>query len=460
MRRLPGAGLLLAALLAGCSAPAGEPAAPAAQPPARHTTGSPVPSHHAAVSAVPPTAGPPQRLGVRSAPSDARVAIRTGRGRVISGTTPYLGTVPGGQVRITVTRNGYEPITRTVTVDRARQVFVWLDPKGQLLRSRLRFATGPNPKQVAFTPDGKQIWVSLLGGLGLQAVDSASGREIGRIRLGRHGAVEVIFTRDGGRAYASQMETASVYEVDTATRRVRRRLHVDGAWTKVLALSPDDRTLYAANWSSDTVSEIDLAAWKVRRVLKTVRTPRGLYPTPDGRRLYVAGFGKGEIQRIDLRSGRGTVLLRTRGAMRHLVGDGDTLYANDMARARVYAVDLRTEAVRQLARTDQKPNTMDLSPDGRLLFVSNRGANNPRSYYLPGPEWGSVLVLDTRTGRVLDAIVAGNQTTGLDVSNDGRRLAFSDFLDNRVRVYDVPAYAALVGGGGGRAPDYRAELGK
>jgi sugar lactone lactonase YvrE len=191
-----------------------------------------------------------------------------------------------------------------------------------------------------------------------------------------------------------------------------------------------------------------------------VRTPRGLYPTPDGRRLYVAGYGTGEIQRIDLASGRGTVLLRTGGAMRHLVGDGNALYANDMARARVYAVDLRTEDVRELARTDQKPNTMDLSPDGRLLFVSNRGANNPRSYYLPGPEWGSVLVLDTRTGRVLDAVVGGNQTTGLDVSSDGRRLAFSDFLDNRVRVYHIPPYHDLARGDGGRAAHYRAELRK
>jgi YVTN family beta-propeller protein len=270
----------------------------------------------------------------------------------------------------------------------------------------------------------------------------------------------VIFNRDGSRAYASQMETASLYEVDTATRKVRRWLHVNGSWTKVLALSPDERSIYAANWSSNDVSEIDLATWTVRRVIKTVRTPRGLYPTPDGRRLYVAGYGNGEIQRIELASGRGRVLLRTGGAMRHLVGDGKTLYANDMARARVYAVDLKTERVRELARTDQKPNTMDLSPDGRLLFISNRGANNPRSYYLPGPEWGSVLVLDTRTGRVLDAIVGGNQTTGLDVSNDGRQLAFSDFLDNRIRVYLVPPYPVLARGGGGRARAYRAELAK
>jgi hypothetical protein len=33
-------------------------------------------------------------------------------------------------------------------------------------------------------------------------------------------------------------------------------------------------------------------------------------------------------------------------------------------------------------------NTMDLSPDGKVLYVSNRGENNPRSCYIPGPEWG------------------------------------------------------------------------
>ena len=46
-----------------------------------------------------------------------------------------------------------------------------------------------------------------------------------------------------------------------------------------------------------------------------------------------------------------------------------------------------------------------------MLYVSNRGRNGS-NYYLPGPEWGSVLAIDTRTGRILDAIVGGNQPTG------------------------------------------------
>ena len=209
------------------------------------------------------------------------------------------------------------------------------------------------------------------------------------------------------------------------------------------------------------VSVIDLRRGTVLRRLPTVRTPRGLYPTRDGRRLYVAGFDGGEIEDIDLASGHGRVLLRTGGAMRHLVGDpkAGRLYADDMAHGTVYAVDLRTDRVRRLARVDNNPNTIDLSPDGKVLYVSCRGRNGA-SYYLPGPEWGSVVLVDTGSGRLLDAVVGGNQTTGLDVSPDGRTLAFSDFLDDRIHTYAIPAYPTLAGGHGGRVAAHRAELAK
>jgi YVTN family beta-propeller protein len=335
---------------------------------------------------------------------------------------------------------------------------LYLDPKGLLHHQVGTFETGSNPKQVAFSPDGRELWVTLLGGHGVQVFDARTRRLLDQIRLGQHGAVEVIFSRDGRTVFASQMESASVFEIDRASHKVRRQFRTKGSWTKVMALSPDERTLYAANWSSDDVSAIDLASGRVK-LLKTVRTPRGLYPTADGRRLFVAGFADGEIQRIDLASGASKVLLRTGGAMRHLVGDprAGKLYADDMAKGEAFVVDLATEKVRLLARTDRMPNTIDLSPDGKVLYVSNRGKNG-KCYCAPGPEWGSVLAIDTASGKVLDAIVGGNQTTGLDVSPDGRTLAFSDFLDNRVHLYTIPSYQVLAAGGGGRAVAHRKDL--
>jgi YVTN family beta-propeller protein len=401
------------------------------------------------------------RLAIVTHPPDAQVTVRSADGSKQTGQTPFEGTVRGGTLDVSVTLDGYNPLAEKVVLDQDRTLELWLDPAGLLHHKLREFTTGSSPKQVAFSPDGRQLWVTLLGGQGVQVFDPSTGKRLAAIDLGEHGAVEVIFSADGLTAYASQMESASVFEIDRRTYTVRRQLPTGGVWSKVMALSADGATLYVANWSSNDVSEIDLATGKVRRLLDTVGTPRGLYPTPDGRRLFVAGFDSGELARIDLATGTSTTLLATGGAIRHLVGDPKRglLYADDMAKDTTYVVDLKTERIRKLAGTNEKPNTIDLTPDGKVLYVSNRGENG-KSYYVPGPEWGSVLAIDTASGRTLDAIVGGNQTTGLDVSPDGRLLAFSDFLDNRVQIFTLPPYATLAHGKGGRARAHLAELAK
>jgi YVTN family beta-propeller protein len=465
-RRLARSVLLLVLLLAGGALwlrdrpPGPDPPASTGRPVAAR--GAPAPDAQAAAAEAERRLSERSwRLRLTSHPPGAALTIRAAGGATRRATTPFQATLRGGRLELTVARAGYNRLVRRVTLDRHRSIDLWLDPRGLLHHKLGELRSGSNPKQVAFSPDGRELWVSLLGGRGVEVFDVRGLARRRAIRLGEHGAVEVLFTRDGRTVYASQMETASVWEIDRRSLRVRRQLATRGNWSKVMALSPDERTLYVANWVSNDVSVIDLASGRVRRLLKTVRTPRGLWPTADGRRLYVAGFDGGELQRIDLASGRARTLLRTGGAMRHLVGDrqGRRLYADDMGTNEAFVVDLASERVRRLARTDNVPNTIDLTPDGRVLYVSNRGRNGP-NYYLPGPEWGSVLAIDTASGKVLDAMVGGNQTTGLDVSADGRLLAFSDFLDNRIHLFQVPPYGTLAAGGGGRAAAHRAELAK
>ncbi|MBN1319256.1 MAG: YncE family protein [Thermoleophilia bacterium] len=396
---------------------------------------------------------PPQELTITGNPEFIKLAITLQDGTILNGKTPFTEQVPGGDIHIEFTKGGYNGTSRDLILDKPTVFKVWLDREGQLYESLVRFKCGPNPKQVAFTPDNEEMWVSLLGGYGLEVYDPTTGAKLDGVQLGEHGAVEVIFTRDGRTAYASQMETATVYEIDRATRTIKRRLDTGGVWTKVVLLSPDEKTLWASNWVSNNVSEIDLATGELVRLIPTVVTPRGLHVTPDAKSLYVAGYENGDIQKIDLGTGKATVLFKTGGAMRHMVADvaRGFLYVDDMSTNEVYVVNLGTDKITKLADTDQRPNTMDLSPDGRVLYVSNRGKDNPESYYVPGPEWGTVLALDTATGNILDAIVGGNQCTGLDVSPDGSLLAFSNFLDNHIEVFRIPDYETLLTGDGGRA---------
>ncbi len=397
----------------------------------------------------------PQPVTVKARPASARVSLLRDGSAIATGTGSCAATLPAGPLTIRITAAGRNTYSRDLFLERPLTVDVSLDPEGQLVHGLGTIACAGAPKGVALSPNGREVWATILNGPpSIEIFDPRTRRRVGGIDLGRHGAVEIVFSRDGTRAYASQMETAKVFEIDVATRRVLRALDTESAWTKVVALSPDGATLYAANWSGDDVSEIDLASGQLTRRIRVADTPRGLWPSADGTTLWVASFGTGDLERIDLATGRVKRVFSSGGALRHLVADETrgVLFASDMAKDCVWVTDMKTNRTRRFATVGHKPNTIDLSPDGRVLFVSNRGANNPVSYYLPGPEWGSVMLLDARTAAPLDGIVGGNQCTALDVSDDGSLLVFSDFLDDRLRVYGVPTFSVLSKGGGGRCP--------
>ncbi len=402
----------------------------------------------------------PQTLEVETFPTGAGLTIALQDGTSIAGETPFSEEIPGGRITIEVNAEGYNPASRQVALTGPDAIKIWLDPEGQIYESLVRFSCGKQPKQVLFTPDG----TGALGGHPRGRQDRPGGlrpaspaKQLAAIKLGGHEGTELTMTADGKTIFVSQMATSTIWEVDRATRTVVRHFKSGGTYTKILLLSRDEKLLYASNWKSNDVSEIDVATGKVLRVIKVVTTPRGLYITPDSKYLYVSGFGRGELQKIDLATGKGKVIYKTGGSFRHMAADEqkNLLYVGEFEENKIYVVDMATDEVRELADTDERPNTIELSPDGKVLYVSNRGKDNPKTGYLTkGPEWGTVLAIDTATGKLLDAIVGGNQCTGLDVSPDGSLLAFSDFLDYVIRVYRIPDYATLLAGGGGRAGTY------
>lgn len=405
----------------------------------------------------------PIEVAVRTEPSGATCTIACSDGSTVETLTPCTLSVPAGETTIRLAKAGRNPFERRVFLDEPLTISYILDPEGQLLHGLGTISTSGAPKGVSITPDGSEVWTSILNGPpSIEIFDTRTGKRIGEIDLGEHGAVEVIFNRAGTLAYTSQMETAKCFEIDVKTRRVLRTFDTKSAWTKWVELSPDEKTLYASNWSGDDVSIIDLATGDLVKRVRVSNTPRGMYATGDGKTLYVGGFDSGQLDRIDLATGKVTAAFTGGKALRHLVGDERTgrLYISDMAADCVWVHDMRTGSTRKLVDTDEKPNTIVLSPDGRILFVSCRGENNPKSYYLPGPEWGSILVFDALSGKPLDAVVCGNQPTALDISADGRLLVSSDFLDNRLRLYEVPPYETLAKGGGGRYRAHFAEIKK
>jgi YVTN family beta-propeller protein len=142
------------------------------------------------------------------------------------------------------------------------------------------------PRYVAFTPDGRQFWVSSEVRGTVTIFDTATRAQRGRIDFQRliRGErppdqavqpVAVAFTRDGRRAFVALGRAKLVAEVDPANFAVRRTFPVGWrAWN--LALSPDETRLYTANGLSGDMSVVDLVAGRAVATVKLGGKPWGV----------------------------------------------------------------------------------------------------------------------------------------------------------------------------------------
>lgn len=306
------------------------------------------------------------------------------------------------------------------------------------------FPTGRWPKQVVFTPDSTRILVPLLEAEGFDLITLAS-RTVRRIEVPQLGAYrnfpEGVFAYSSDRFLLSQMSTNRIHVFDYPDLVLRRSVASGGTMPKVIAPDPGGEFIAVSHWIGHTVTILDGRTFELLHTLQIpqTRTPRGLAITPDGSHLLVAYYGSGHICVIDTQTWQASALIHVGGAPRHVVIDatGTVAYISDLANPRIAVFDIPNRRVLAWVPVGVHPNTIDLSPDGRLLFVSSRGPNDPVDYTRRSPENGAIYVVDTVRHQVVGIIDGGNQPTGLDVSPDGNLLAFSNFQDNNVEVYRI-----------------------
>ncbi len=355
--------------------------------------------------------------------------------------------LPRGARVLRLQAPGYHP--KTVRVDLTGDFL--LEERLERSDSRMLLLgetpTGRMPKSVAFSSDGKTIVIALLAerGVDLVPVEGLAPRrrlDLSPPESGDRGYVEAAPVRGRREIWVSQMDTGRVHFLREDGWEPLGSLDVQGRWSKVIALSADETLAFVSNWLSRDVSVVDVARRRLLRVVPVSGIPRGMAATADGRFLYVCLFDTGDIDKIDLTDFRVTKTLRLGpGAKRHIVLDEGRGrgYVGDMATGRVTCFSLEDDRVLSSLWAGSNLNTLVLSGDGRFLFASSRGRNNPESYTEKGPEFGKVSVIDTQSMTIVDWLWARNQPTGLALSPDGRLLAVTDFLDDNLELYDISA---------------------
>ena len=195
-----------------------------------------------------------------------------------------------------------------------------------------------------------------------------------------------------------------------------------------LAVTRDGRTLCAANVWGQGVAIVDIARTHVQDVLlgpdvsPPATAPAGPTPDPDA-----AAITKRAQAALDPTSPDAPFPYACR-----IDEERGRLYVSLWARSRVALIDLKTGRVTGHWPTEEHPNEMALSRDGRRLFVANASRN-------------SVTVFDTADGRVMETLWAapypgvppGSTPNSLALSPDEKTLFVANACNNTVAVFDV-----------------------
>lgn len=336
--------------------------------------------------------------------------------------------LPTGAVRVNLTAPHSAPQGLALTVTAGMPaVQAKLESRQGPLTLSAEAPTGKGPRSVAFSADGKSLYVALQGEPGVDVYSLPLLKKIGHLTPPDPavGVSDVIAA--GSEIWAAGLD-GRVLVYDAATLNYKDSAPLTGGGN---AFFTDLGGRYAVvNWDSGQLQAID-GKHQPTASLTFGGAVRGFSWFKDTG--YVSLFDKGQVAVVD-QTWKVKTVWKAGEAPRPVAAAGGRLFVGDMANASVLVLDAATGKLQSTVAVASNPHRMAVSKDGTLVAVASRGKNNPNDYQLPGPEFGKVTVFFA-SGAVAGSVWGRNQPTGVAFSPDGKHLAFTDFLDDDVELY-------------------------
>lgn len=194
-----------------------------------------------------------------------------------------------------------------------------------------------------------------------------------------------------------------------------------------IVLSRDGRLLWITCEGAKAVAEVDAATGRVLNRWSTGQdVSHMIVPTPDEKKLYVANIGSGSATVIERASGKVTSLETGDGAEGIDVSpDGREVWVSNRGANTLSVVRVADDTI---VATVESHGTMPIrvkfTPDGREVWVSNARSD-------------AVSVFDAATRKHLATIAVGAMPVGIQMAPDGRRAYVANTNDDQVTVIDV-----------------------
>jgi len=261
------------------------------------------------------------------------------------------------------------------------------------------------PNRVAFHPDGKTAWVIYDKSRDLGVIDADQRKLVRRVKIGGN-PYNLAFSPDGRFLYvldwASETSTDEVIAYDLRSERIDWRVEVS-TWPAHSVQSRDGKLLFVSGETAGDVTVIDTARRTiVGRVVHGGGDAMGLALAADGKTLYAGAGENKSIVKLDTAANRAIGAIPVPGIVHEavLTPDGRFLYTTLRKANKVVVISTADERVVATIPQRGYPDLVTMEPSGRYALVTNRYAD-------------LVAVIELATHREVRTITVGKAPHGM-----------------------------------------------
>ncbi len=267
-------------------------------------------------------------------------------------------------------------------------------------------SSAEKPVECDFAGNGYKTWISLHNAGSVVLYDESISVNI-RPEKFRKARVDNLIT---GKSYNIELE-----EIKT------------GKTPKIVKSSPDGKWIYVANWFSNNVSVINTDKMEKIKDIKVMHIPRGIDFSPDGKYAYILNMGASHITVIDVLNDHSFIKNLYVGVNpRHICisSDGKYAYITLNIPGNIVKYDLENEKIIKTIHLGERARSMVLSIDNNYAFVLLYDDN----------EMAIVRTLDME---IVKMVKTGLKPIGIDITPDGRNIWVTNYFESTVYVYEL-----------------------
>jgi len=269
---------------------------------------------------------------------------------------------------------------------------------------RVRIPTGKEPHHLYLTPDEGSLIVANSAGDSLTFLNPRTA-EVQRVVYGIIDPYHLRFSPDMKWfvTAGNRLNHVDIYRWDGKDPKLVKRIPT-GKTPSHIWIDPRSTTAYVTMQDSDELIAVDLPTQSIRWRTPTGPMPADIFGIHDGKTLLVGLTGSDGVQVFDvagpqpklvgkLPTGKGAHAFRS-------AGDGRSVFVSNRVANTISRIDIATLKVTDNYAVPGGPDCMDVSADGKTLYVTSRWAKK-------------LTVVDLVGNRVLRQVNVGRSPHGV-----------------------------------------------